>query len=326
MTNKNLLLHTDVYKIGHQFQYQPGTTKVYSYLTARKDDRQQGVVFFGLQYYIDEYLTRAITTDDVDEFISIAESILGPDSLKGHKYNELQALEYLSLEIRAVPEGTVVSAGQVLLTITNTHPDFAWVVGFFETLLLKLWNTCTVATNSRYLKNICVDAAQKTCDNNDHVQFQVHDFGDRGCSSEETALLSGMSHLLSFLGTDTVPAVAGAKKYYKGSAPIGLSVPASEHSVMCSFGQDNEIAAFENMLSLYPTGIVSIVSDTYNFWDVLTHFTEKLHDQISNRDGKTVFRPDTEIPKKLSAETQKLMILGHKMALSNSCGNSLEGL
>lgn len=289
---ENLLLCTDVYKLGHMEQYAPGTTKVYSYLCARK--RGYNVINFGLQYYLKKYLTKKIKTTDVTEFCDIYESILG--NIPNSTYNKiwsLQKLGYLPLKIKQVPEGMCIDSQNIMMSVTNTHPDFAWVVGFFESLLLKVWNTCTVATYSKKLKKLVESFANISCDDNSHIPFSVHDFGYRGVSSEETAMLSGMAHLVNFYGTDTVSGVLGAKKYYNAKDPVGLSVPASEHSVMCSFGPDNEFQAFEHMLNTYPTGIVSIVSDTYNLWKVLSEFTPKLRDRILERDGKVVFRPDS---------------------------------
>lgn len=298
----NLLLHTDAYKVSHVEQYPKGTTKIYSYLTARSDKKLPVTVFFGLQYYLKKYLTTVPTQAMVNEFLSLRKEILGAEASEDvkAKLQGLVELGYIPLKIKAVEEGTVLPVKNVLMTITNTHPDYYWMVGFVESLLLKVWNTTTVASYSRSLKDLCMDFARATCDDEGHLPFQVHDFGFRGCSSEETAALSGSAHLINFLGTDTIPAIKLVKDIYQGSAgPIGLSVPASEHSVMCSFGQENELAAFKNMLSLYPTGIVSIVSDTYNLWNVLTTFVDQLKDQIIAREGKVVFRPDSGDPEKI---------------------------
>lgn len=297
----NPLLLCDVYKVGHMEQYKPGTTKVYSYLTARSKRTLPTVVFYGLQYYLERFLTITPTQEMVDEFFEYYSEILGcpvPQATQD-KMNGLVKLGYIPLEIKAVAEGTVLPVQNVLMTMTNTHPDFYWCVGFFESLILKVWNTCTVASYSYKLKQLCKKYAKLTCDNEDHVNFQVHDFGYRGVSSEETAQLSGSAHLINFMGTDTIPAIKFLKTYYDAKAPIGLSVPASEHSVMCSFGQENELDAFKNMLALYPTGIVSIVSDTYNLWNVLSNFVDELKPIIDSRDGKVVFRPDSGNPEEI---------------------------
>lgn len=296
----NLLLCTDVYKMGHMEQYPEGTTKVYSYLTARSDKTLGETVFFGLQYYLMEYFRRPITVENVDEFLQYRLDILNiAPTVNSSKLYALARLGYIPLEIKAVPEGTVMPVKNVLLTVTNTHPDFAWVVGFFESLLLKIWNTITVASYSRKLKQLMIDFADRTCDDRSMVPYQVHDFGYRGVSSEETAMLSGASHLVNFFGSDTILGHHMLRKYYDGKPPIALSVPATEHSVMCAYGQDCEFEAFERMLDLYPTGIVSIVSDTYNLWKVLTNFAPRLKEKILAREGKVVFRPDSGDPVKI---------------------------
>ncbi len=300
----NPLLATDVYKMGHMEQYVPGCNKVYSYLTARSDKHFKSTVFFGLQYYIKAYLETKLTPEMAEEFLSYRKRILGSNSPEvEEQMRALGALGYFPVKIKAVPEGTVMPTGHVLMTITNTHDAFPWVVGFIESLLLKLWYTITVASCCYEYRQIVNAAFDKTVDADlDFLRdFTVHDFGYRGDASEEGAGISGVAHLLSFMGSDTVPAFKIADEYYHASAkdpaaPVMFSVPASEHSVMCSFGREDELAAFRNMLRLYPTGLVSIVSDTYNVYTVLTDFVEKLKPQILARDGKVVFRPDSGNP------------------------------
>lgn len=297
--NNNLLLCTDVYKMGHMDQYPEGTTKVYSYLTARSGKSIDETVFFGLQYYLKEYLTRRITADDVEEFLSYKRAILGNEGDSREKLMGLVRLGYLPIEIKAVPEGLVMPVKNVLLTVTNTHPDFAWVVGFFESLLLKLWSPITVASFSRKLRLLCQRYALDTCDNQDHLSFQVHDFGYRGVSSEETAMIAGAAHLVNFMGSDTILGMKFLREYYAAENPVALSVPATEHSVMCAYTEACEFNAFERMLDLYPSGFVSIVSDTYNLWNVLADFVPRLKSRILERDGRVVFRPDSGDPQKI---------------------------
>lgn len=298
-TFANPLLATDVYKIGHMTQYAPGTTKVVSYLMARSGKVYDKTVFFGLHYWLQRYFTRRITMEMGSEFIENANAILGPQSEEViAKVKALCELGYIPLEIKAVPEGTVMSTGNVLLTITNTHPDFFWCVGFFESLILKVWDAISTASCSYLYYRTAKTFYEKTCDSLDGLDYAVHDFGYRGCSSEAQAALTGLGHLLSFKGSDTVPARSFGMSYYRVSStyPLMASVPASEHSVMCSFGKQDELEAFRHMLRLYPTGIVSIVSDTYDVYEALTTFAEKLKPEILSRDGKVVFRPDSGNP------------------------------
>lgn len=307
----NTLLCTDVYKIGHAAQYPADTEYVYSYLEARKPGK---TVFFGLQYLLLKYLIKPVTSDNVFDFIRIFELILGKaKDTDIRRFLDLADLGYWPISIKAVPEGSIVENGNVLLTIRNTHPKFAWCVGFLESFLLKLWNPCTVATCSLEYKALVTQFAKETCDNLDHIPFAVHDFGYRGVSSEETAAISGAAHLINFLGSDTVPAVDLLHRYYKTRSketPIGLSVPASEHSVMCAYTKEKEFEAFDRMLELYPTGIVSIVSDTYDLWNVLTNYTQSRKEKILARDGKVVFRPDSGDPVKI--------VCGDPLAFENS--------
>ena len=296
--NRNILLATDIYKLGHLEQYKPGTTKIWSYLTARSDKKIPFTVFFGLQYYLQEYLSRPITQADADEFFEYRKLVLGTDASQDvkDKISSLVRLGYLPLEIKAVPEGELMPCKNILMSITNTVDGFHWCVGLIESLILKVWNTTTVASYSRLYKNLVIKYADETCDDKNHIPFSVHDFGYRGVSSEETAQLSGAAHLVNFLGTDTITAVKFLKQYYKAEFPIGLSVPAGEHSCACSFGREGEFDYFVHMLNTYSSGIVSIISDTYNLWNVLTNFAPRLKERILARNGKVVFRPDSGNP------------------------------
>lgn len=298
--NENLLLMVDAYKFGgHLEQYPKGTNKLYSYLVARSDKKIPYTVFVGLQVILKSKLLKPVTHSDVDEALLYRKRVLGGTSPTIEKaWRALADLGYLPIEIKAVPEGTVMPVKNVLMTVTNTHPEFYWLPNMMESMLLKIWNTITVASYSKKLHNLTSKFVKETSDSEFLLPFLVHDFGYRGVSSEESAALSGMAHLVNFWGTDTIPAVKLIYDYYTPTTdtPVGLSVPASEHSVMSSFGKDNELDAFKNMLSLYKTGIVSIVSDTYNLWNVLTNFASQLKEEIVSRDGKVVFRPDSGNP------------------------------
>lgn len=303
-TQLNPFLALDVYKMGHMEQYVPGCNKVYSYLLARSDKTFKKTVFFGLQYYLKQYLSIPLTHEMANEFLDVRAEILGVENSPEiiGKIHALAELGYWPLKIKAVPEGTVMETRNVLMTMVNTHPDFHWVVGFIESLILKIWYSITVASCSYAYRETINQYFDRTVGGDLQFlrQFSVHDFGYRGDSSEEGAALSGVAHLLSFIGSDTVPALPFARQFYgaqKGDL-VMVSVPASEHSVMCSFGRDDEIGAFRNMLRLYPKGIVSIVSDTFSIYRVLTEFAPLLKHEILARPAgsKVVFRPDSGNP------------------------------
>lgn len=304
--NKNLLLMTDVYKLGHMRQYKPGTTKVYSYLCARSTKKYNDALFFGLQPYL-KMLETPITMEDGKELEEYYSMILGgpvPIDVSMKIYN-LCKLGYVPLEIKAVPEGTIIDNKNVLATVTNTLPEFYWVVGFFESLLLKVWAPTTVATKSLQFKRIAKKYTDETSTADFLMPFLVHDFGYRGVSSEETAELCGAAHLVNFCGTDTVPAVKFMKEVYHGEGLIGASVPATEHSIHCSFGPsaENEIEYVTRQMELNPTGLMSVVSDAYDYWRMLTVTLPAVKDKILARDGKYVVRPDSGDPLKILCGT-----------------------
>lgn len=310
----NPLLLTDFYKVGHVFQYPKGTTLVYSNFTPRKS-RLEGVntmVFFGLKYFIQEYLINGFNKnffnqpleDVIKDYKRTIKNSLGSDLPTYKHIEDLHKLGYLPIRINALPEGTEVPMKVPMLTIVNTHPDFYWVTNFIETLMSSiLWQPCTSATIAREYRKLLNKYANETGMPMDFVQWQGHDFSFRGMSSLESAMLSGMGHLLSFSGTDTIPSIMGLEKYYNADSNkelIGGSVAATEHSVMCSGTKDGEVETFKRLITeVYPTGIVSIVSDTWDLWKVCTEYVSELKDIITSREGKVVIRPDSGDPIKI---------------------------
>lgn len=307
----NFLLLCDFYKTGHYKQYPAGTTKVYANLTPRKS-RMPGVnkmVMFGLNYFIKEYLIGRFNRDffnlpedaAISSYLEVVEAGLGPNSVDDGHIRALHQLQYLPIVIKAIEEGSRVNIGVPVLTITNTIDDFYWLPNFLETILsTTIWQACTSATIAAEYRRIFDAWALKTTGDTSFSQWQGHDFSMRGMSSLETACLSAAGHLLSFTGTDTVPALPFLRQYYSADLHnelIGGSVAATEHSVMCAGTKDDEIGTFRRLITeIYPSGIVSIVSDTWNLWDVLTKYCIVLKDEILARDGKVVFRPDSGDP------------------------------
>lgn len=295
----------DGYKLDHRRQYPEGTEYVYSNFTPRSSriNSVNDVVFIGLQYFLDKYLNFDSFFGgerSIDDFINLIDSYFGKNSIGKKHYDDLYNLGYLPLEFKALPEGTLVPLGVPMFTVENTHPDFFWLVNYIETILsCILWMPCTSATSAYRMKNMLEIFSDKTCESNEFVKFQAHDFSFRGMSGLESAQLSGIGHLSSFYGTDTIPAIEFIKHYYGNKDDdyiIGCSVPATEHSVMCAGGYGSERETFERILDLYPTGIVSIVSDTWDLWNVLTNIIPSLKQKILSRDGKLVIRPDSGLP------------------------------
>lgn len=301
MNSLNPLLYTDYYKVNHQMQYPEKMTKLYSNGTCRKS-RMSGidkVVVFEIQHFIKEYLIKAFQENF---FNRSKEDVL--EEYKRHVVIEnyahiegLHDLGYLPIELKSLEEGTLCPIGVPMLTITNTDERFGWLVNYLETLIsCSIWQGYTSATISYEYRKILNRWALKTTGTTEGVQWQGHDFSMRGMSSVESAINSGMGHLLCFTGTDTIPAIYQLEESYGATGLIGASVPATEHSVMCMGQKESEIKTFERLLNLYPTGILSVVSDTWDLWKVCTEFLPQLKEQILARDGKLVIRPDSGNP------------------------------
>ena len=300
----------DFYKVGHKDQYVKGTTKIYSTWTPRSNKyfpRTDRVVLFGLQGFIKKYLIEYFNDNFFNEsedtvvyqYVHFIKEHLGTETT-GEHIRALHKLGYLPISIKAIEEGSSVNIRVPMLTIENTHPDFYWVTNYLETLLsTMLWQPCTSATIAREYKRIATKYAKETCDDLAHIPFQCHDFSMRGMSSLESAEISGAGHLTSFTGTDTIPAITYLKGYYGSNSLVGTSIPATEHSVMSSDGLD-ELETFRYLIEdVYPTGFVSIVSDTYDFWKNVTETLPELRSKIMARDGKVVIRPDSGDPVKI---------------------------
>lgn len=294
--HRSFIWDIDAYKLGHMCQYPQDTEYVYSVLQLRSDKNFKQVPIVGLQYLIKEYLMQPILEEDVKELIEESKlmGIYHPETET--KLMALVELGYLPIEIKALPEGSIVEMPNAICTIQNTVKGFHWCVGMVETLLLKWWSALTTSACSFEYRKLVNKYFRETSDNDFLQPFAVHDFGSRGCQAPEDASFTGMAHLLNFDGSDTIVAMPLIRKYYNAQGMVGCSVPASEHSAMCSFGREDEIKAFEHMMDTYPTGIVSIVSDTYNWYDVMDKMTLDLKDKIMTRDGKVVFRPDSGNP------------------------------
>lgn len=289
----NLILLSDSYKYSHFNQYPEGTQQVYSYLESRGGEYEE-IVFFGLQYFIQEYLQKHITPGMIEDAEAFATQHGIPFNKKGWEDLYYTHAGYLPLRIEAVPEGSINKPHEVLMTITNTDIRFPWVTNWAETLLMKLWYPTTVATKSYAVRKMLKKYYEETCDDVTGVEFAYHNFGDRGSSSVESAALGGMAHLTQFSGTDNFNAVAACKKYY-GEA-YGFSIPASEHSTVTSWGKDGEYKMIENYLEKYKSSpIIACVLDSYDIYKAVDFVTSgAMKDKIESKDYPIfVIRPDS---------------------------------
>lgn len=303
----NPLLMTDGYKTSHHKMYPEGTTLVYSNFTPRSVKRMpemaKEIVVFGIQYtmkYINDLYNNNFFNRPKYEVVGEAKqflsSYLGTDYDCTH-FEKLHDLGYLPINVKSLPEGTIIGEKVPMMTIYNTHPDFFWLPNFLETLISSLiWKPVHSASLAYGYKKVLLGHANKTDKNNiGFVDFQGHDFSFRGMQHPESAISSGLGFLTSFKGTDTIPTLQAAKYYY-GDTDVAFSVPASEHAVMTAYGKENEIDGFKRLMKQYPSGILSVVSDSFDLWQVCTKFVTELKEEIMNRDGKVVIRPDSGDP------------------------------
>lgn len=304
----NPLFLIDFYKVGHVSQYPADTTQVWSNWTPRGTrTNQTKVVFFGLQYFIKEILQNvwekeffSVPLEEIlGDYRELIRKTLGVENPKTDHIEFLHKLGYLPIDIYAIPEGEATPLRVPQLVITNTVPEAYWLPNYLETILSNiLWKACTSATTAQAYRKLFIQYAKEFGETDlSFVNWMGHDFSFRGMSGREDAILSGMGHLLSFSGTDTIPAIVGANEYYGADLTCGGSVPATEHSVMCAGEQDNELETFRHLIEdVYPSGIVSVVSDTWDLWRVLTEYVPALKEKILARNGKLVIRPDSGDP------------------------------
>jgi nicotinamide phosphoribosyltransferase len=292
----NIILNSDSYKYSQFNQYPEGTEYIYSYIESRGGKFDE-TVFFGLQAFIDEYLTTPVTMEMIDEAEAIITAHGEPFNREGWEYIVNVYDGYLPVEIKAVPEGTVVPVKNILASIVNTDPKCYWLTSFLETALLRaIWYPTTVATNSREIKKLILEYLEKTGDPTT-IDFKLHDFGARGVSSLESAGIGGAAHLVNFMGTDTVEALLFARRFY-GADMAGFSVPAMEHSTVTSWGREREVDSYRNMVKKNgkPGGIVSVVSDSYDIFNACKLWGTELKQDILDSGATLVVRPDSGDP------------------------------
>lgn len=295
----SILFDTDSYKTSHYLQYPPGTTSMFSYVESRGGEFPE-TVFFGLQYYLKEYLTKPITVEEVDRAATFYKAHGVPFNYDGWMYIAKDLGGKLPVRIRAVAEGTVVPTHNILVSIESTDPKVFWIASWLETSLLRYcWYGINVATRSRAIKQVIKAALDKSSDAPDaELPFKLHDFGSRGVSSQESAMVGGAAHLVNFMGSDTIVGVLCANEYYHCEM-AGFSIPAAEHSATTSWGKDREVDAYRNMLTQFakPGSLVAVVSDSYDLWNAITNlWGGELKEEVIASGATVIIRPDSGHP------------------------------
>jgi nicotinamide phosphoribosyltransferase len=310
----NLILNADSYKSSHFLQYPPDAEVTSFYVEARTGKPgapYPDTLFFGLQAFLKEYLSRPITAADLDE----AREVLTAHGLPFNEAGWQRIVEHhggmLPLDIQALPEGSVVPRGTALAQICNTDPALPWLPSYIETALLRaIWYPTTVATYSWSCKQVIAEALAKSSDQPEaQLPFKLHDFGARGVSSQESAGIGGLAHLVNFSGTDTLAALITARRWY-GAEMAGFSIPAAEHSTITTWGREHEREAYGNMLDRFGAGpLLSIVSDSYDLANAVTKiFGQELREKILTMNATLVVRPDSGDPRSVVPDTIQRLI------------------
>lgn len=309
---ENIILLTDAYKATHWKQYPLDTKTVYSYFESRGGKFDE-TVFYGLQILLKKYLEGCVVEPwMVDEAERFCNQLFGQNyfNRNGWDYIVHQYGGYLPVRIKAVPEGSRIPIRNVLMTIENTDHKVPWLTNFLETLLVQAWYPTTIATLSAKIRDLGQKYANETSDN-PLSPFLLNDFGFRGVSSVESAGIGGSAHLISFRGTDTLHGVRYAQKYYNAEN-CANSVMATEHSTTTIYGKEYELEAYRSFIKACPEGILSVVSDSYNFYQALEWFGTELKEDILARGKETGFakyvvRPDSGDPVEMSLHAVKTL-------------------
>ena len=326
----NPMLLTDFYKTIHHLAYVPKMEYLVSYWTPRKSryDNCDYAVVFGLQGFIKEYLIDYFNEnffnrplkEIIDEYKRIISNTMNVQASDTTEIEKLHKIGFLPLQIKAVDEGSVVKIRTPIYEFSNTVPGFGWLVNYLETYIsVNIWhpiNSATVAYRYRQLvdkyfdETVCKNASVRIdggikkeikVDNlNDARSTACGDFSMRGMTGIEGAAKSSAGHLLSFVGTATIGAIPYLEEYYNCDCEkevVGKGTPSTEHSVMSSYGKDGEFECYRHLIEdVFPDGPLSIVSDTYDYWNVITNYLPKLKDKIMNRNGKIIIRGDSGDP------------------------------
>lgn len=323
MINTMALLLSDTYKQTHDRMYPKGLTKLVSYWVPRKSmfENRDKMVFFGLQAFIKEFLIEYFDKNFfelreenvIKEYTKYLNIQIGAENYDLDKIVALHRLGFLPLEIRALPEGTKVNMGIPCIELSNTHPDFAWLVQWVECILQsELWKPCCHATVGAMYREVADEYYERTVEGLSPAMAMA-DFGMRGMSCMNESIRTSAAWLLSFDKTSTIPALPYIDVMYHADCEknhLGLGAVSTEHSVMgANYSVDGDEITFVKRLltQLYPNTSFSMVSDTYDYWNMVNHILPQCREEIMSHNGKLLVRPDSGDIVEISVKTvQKL--------------------
>ena len=309
------ILKTDFYKVTHMQQYNTGITHFTSYLTPRgsRFKNIDKMVVFGIANFVNEILYKDFNEnffgkhwlDIYEDLIEVLHDGLHY-SLPTIKETELKIkklynLGYLPIELNGLPEGTLCPMGVPAIEIRSTHPDFAWVAQSIESILsCEFWHPAISATMALEYKKIAKAAYDKTVDDDISHMTAMCDFSMRGQESYTSSVASGAAFLTSFYNCSTIESRRYIRENYNDTKPERVNgLTSTEHSVMCSdyaiCGDERE--TFRRLLTeVYPDTSFAAVSDSYDFWNVVTNILPSLREEIEAHNGFIGIRHDSDEP------------------------------
>lgn len=320
MNNINPLLLLDYYKTTHNEQYPKGITKIVSYYTPRMSriGDEDKLVMFGLQAFIKEYLITSFhenffsreKSEVLNEYKRLIDHTLGKGIVNYDKIERLHELGYLPIEIKALDEGTRVPIKVPMFEISNTHKDFAWLVNTLETALsCSLWHGQISANVGYRYRQIVNQYYGISVDDNVPRNRALGDFSMRGQESCESAIKSSAGFCLSFLNTATVPTILFLEHFYNCDCTkesVAFGSISTEHSVMNSnYAVDgDETSMVKRLLTeIYPAKGFSMVSDSYDYWNMIDHIIPTCKEEILNHGGYVGIRGDSGDPVEITTQT-----------------------
>ena len=322
MNNISFMLMADTYKNTNPDAMPEGLIKLTSYITPRKSmfKNIDKVVFFGLQGFIQEFLIDLVNEtffkrdkeEVLSEYKSYLDTQIGKQSYDLSRIAALHDLGYLPIKMKALPEGSVVNMGVPCIELTNTHPDFAWVVQWIECIAQsELFGTCNWATMAHEYRKLANDFYEKTTDGANPAMAMA-DFGFRGLGVDN-GIRASSSWLLSFDKTSTIPAMQYIDKMYNAECAknhIGMGAVSLEHATVCSnlaICETEENLLRRLLTTVYKDTSFSYVSDSFDYWSLVNDTLPKLKKEIMEHNGKFLVRPDSGDIVEISVKTvQKL--------------------
>lgn len=313
---------SDYYKHGHPRMYDPRIKKLVSYYAirgSRMPNDKNYVVNFGVQSFCKEFLIEfwnenffkldwKVLEGSLKEYYKVT---FAPNDDFVEKLKDLHSLGHLPLRIYTVPEGGICDIKTPIIMVETTDPRFPWIGEFIESLISSyIWKMNLDTTVGHWYRRIVDKYYDLTCEDSIPRNMAMSEFQFRGASGPECGVRSGAAWLLSFRANATAAGVPFMQEYYEANLSDGKGSPSTEHSVMCSsftIDGDEETLIRRLLTKVYPNDNFTMVSDSYDYWNVVKNILPRLSHLIMNREkldgspAKLLVRGDSGDPVRIVA-------------------------